>query len=95
MIIKGIWLHHVNDIEPVCLSSSRVSNAEIVPLGISPSIIVWLENKIVFELVDLNCTTQITTLKPRLKDQCIVIFRGWAVERKELSLGWFHSLCVR
>jgi hypothetical protein len=64
MIIKGIWLHHVNDIEPVCLSSSRVSYAEIVPLGVPPSVIIWFENKIVFEFIYLNRTSQVTTLKP-------------------------------
>ena len=95
VIIKRIRLHHVNDIEPVCLSSPRVSNAEIVPLGISSCVIIWFENKIVFEFIYLNRTAQVATLKSWLKDQCVIIFRCRTVERKELSLGWLHPLCIR
>ena len=42
VVIKGIWLNQVDDVESVVLSSLGIGNAEVVPLGVPPGVIIRL-----------------------------------------------------
>ena len=98
MIVKGVWFHEIDDVETILLSSTRVSNAEVVPLGVASCVVIRLENQIVFILIDLNCTAQITTFEARFKKECIVFGGGGDVKWRHLTtfiqINWCNT-CVR
>ena len=73
MVIKGVRFHQINNIESVRFSRFRVRDSEIVPLRITSRIIVRLQNKVIFILVDLDGSAKISRLKARLEEECVVI----------------------
>jgi hypothetical protein len=64
VIVERIRLYEVYDIESVILSSFCIANREVIPLRISSRVIVRFQNQIIFVLVNLNRTSQVTALKP-------------------------------
>lgn len=44
VIVEGVWLHEVDDVKSVGLTSSGVAHSEVIPLSITSCIIIWLEN---------------------------------------------------
>lgn len=54
MIVQGIWLKKVNDVEPVSSSSYCILKSEVEPLVIHFGVVIWFQNEVVLELVDLN-----------------------------------------
>ena len=42
MVVEGVGLHQVDNVESVQFSGSRVSNTEIVPLSIATCVVVRL-----------------------------------------------------
>ena len=93
MVVKGVWFHEVDDIESVGFACFSVGDSEIVPLGVTASIIIGFQNQIVFIFVDLNCSSQISRFKPRFEQKCIVIRTHWNVEGWDFSI-WSLSLLV-
>lgn len=63
MVIERIWLNQVNDIKSVIFTRFCVGDAKVVPLCIPSGIIVWLQNQIVFILINLNSSPEISTFK--------------------------------
>ena len=57
MIVEGVRLHKIDDIESVRFACFGVRHSEIVPLGITSSVVIRLQNKIVFVFVNLNSPT--------------------------------------
>ena len=57
MIVKGVRLHKIDDIESVRFACFGVRHSEIVPLGITSSVVIRLQNKIVFVFVNLDSPT--------------------------------------
>lgn len=60
MVVERVRLHHVDDVEPVGLTRTCVTYPEVVPLGVTSCIIVRLQNQIVFELVNLDGSSQVS-----------------------------------
>jgi len=73
MIIKTIWLHKINYVESIRFASFCISYSKVVPLSVTPSVVVWLKNQIILVLINLDGPSEITTFKTRLKQQRIVI----------------------
>lgn len=59
MVIQGIRLHQVNDIESILLACSCVGDFEVVPLCVASCVVVWLEYQIIFVLVNLDGSAQV------------------------------------
>ena len=57
MIVKGVRLHKIDDIESVRLACFGVRYSEIVPLGITSGVVIRLQNKIVLVFINLNSPT--------------------------------------
>jgi hypothetical protein len=55
VIIEGVRLHEVDDVEPVLLASLYIPDLEIIPLGAAACVVIWFQDEIVFVLIDLNC----------------------------------------
>lgn len=49
LAVSRVWLHEVDDVEPVCLPFPRVLDSEVVPLSETSSSVVVLQIEIVFE----------------------------------------------
>lgn len=64
VIVKGVRLEQVNNVETVGTPWSRVLHAEIVPLGVPTSAIVWLQYQVIFELINLDSATKVARLNP-------------------------------
>lgn len=73
MIIEGIWFHHVDDVESVGLASTCVTNPKIVPLSVTSSVIIRLQDQIVFEFINLDCTSEVSRFESGFKYQSIVV----------------------
>ena len=54
MIVKGVRLHKIDDIESVGFACFSVRHSEIVPLSITSSVVIRLQNKIVLVFVNLD-----------------------------------------
>lgn len=54
MVVQGIRLHQVDDVESVGFTCSRIGHFEVVPLSVTSSIIIGFENEIILKLVNLN-----------------------------------------
>jgi|LauGreDrversion4_2_1035121.scaffolds.fasta_scaffold30016_5 hypothetical protein len=86
MIIETIWFKKVDDVKPVCSARSCVLDPEVVPLGVPSGAIVWLQDKIILEFIDLNCSSQVAAFKSGFKYQGIVISRFWNVIRCKIGI---------
>lgn len=54
MIVEGIWLEKIDDVEPVSPPCYGVLESKVEPLIVDFSIVVWIQNQVVLKLVDLN-----------------------------------------
>ena len=63
MVVQRVRLDQVNDVKFVILPSFGVRNTEVVPLSIPSCVVIRLQNKIIFILIDLNCSSKISTFK--------------------------------
>lgn len=72
MIVEGVRLHQVDDVEAVGLSGFGVAYPEVVPLSVAPGVVVRFKDQVVLEFVDLDCASQIARFEPRFKYECIV-----------------------
>ena len=79
MVVERVWLEQVDDVEPVRLPRHGVGYSEVVPLGVAARVVVWLENQVIFKLIDLNCPAKVARFEARFKDQRLVIFEIWLV----------------
>ena len=59
LIVETVRFHEVDDVESVGLPCFSVCYPEVIPLSVAPSVIVRLEDQVVFELVYLNCSSKI------------------------------------
>ena len=41
MIVEGVRLHEVDDIEPVLLAGLYIPDLEVVPLGVAACVVIW------------------------------------------------------
>ena len=88
MVVETVRFHQVDDIESILLASSRVSNAEIVPLGVASRVVIWLQDQVVLILVHLNCSAQVTRFEARLEEESVVLCTRRDVKR-------WHITCFR
>ena len=95
MIVERVRFHQVDDVEFVLLASLGIGYSEVVPLGVSAGVVVWLQNKVVLVLVDLDGSSQVTTLKPTFEQQSIVILTLWHVKRRNLAFRRRALPCIR
>ena len=73
MIIKTVRFQQVYYIKSVSPIRSCILNPEVIPLSVTSCVIVWLQYQIIFKLIHLNSSSQISTLKSRFKNQSIVL----------------------
>ena len=95
MVIQTVGLHQVDDVKPVWFSGLRVRNTKVEPLCVTSCVIVWLENQVILVLVHLDCPSQITTFKSRLKKKCVVISTLRNVEWRNFAIDWGNCLLAR
>lgn len=63
MIIQRVRLNQVNDVKPIVLSRLRILNSKVIPLSISPRVVIRLEDQVVLVFVNLNSSSQVATFK--------------------------------
>ena len=80
MIVETVGLHQVDDIEAILLACPRVRDAEVVPLGVASRVIVRLQDQVVFILVHLDGSAQISRFKTRFEEKSIVLCTRWNVK---------------
>ena len=54
MVVQGVRLHQVDDVESVGFTCPRIGHSEVVPLSVTSSVIIGFENEIILKLVNLN-----------------------------------------
>lgn len=64
MVIETVRLHQVNDVKTVQFASFCICEPEVVPLRITTSVVIRLQNQIVFILVDLDRSSKISAFEP-------------------------------
>ena len=67
MVEKGIWLHQIDNIEFVRLACFCIAHSEVIPLRIASCVIIRLKDQVIFILVNLDSSAQISTFKPGFK----------------------------
>ena len=93
MVVEGVRLHQIDNVEFVRLSCFGVGNPEVVPLCVASGVVVWLQNQVVFIFINLDGSPQVAALKSRLKQQCVVFWALQHVEWSNFTL-WRDSLAV-
>lgn len=82
LIIRGIWLEQIDDIESVLNILSIVLNTKVIPLR--HSLIewgkVWPQLQIINEFSHLSCSSQVSRLKSGFKNQCGITGSCWSIE---------------
>jgi len=63
MVVEAVWLHHIDNVESVESTSLNVVHLEVEPLCIAFSVVVWFQNQVVFELVHLDGSSQVSTFE--------------------------------
>ncbi len=86
MVVKRVGLEQVDDVEAVGAACARVWQSEIVPLCEPPRIVVRLKNQVIFELIHLDCPTQVARFKSRLKHQSVIILETWLIVRCQVCV---------
>mmetsp|Transcript_5913 Transcript_5913/g.5318 ORF Transcript_5913/g.5318 Transcript_5913/m.5318 type:complete len:436 (+) Transcript_5913:557-1864(+) len=95
MVVQGVRLHQVNDVEVVGLVGFSVRDPEVVPLGVPAGVVVWLQDQIVLKLIHLNGSAEVAGLEPALEDEGVVVGALHLVEGRHLPLRRLHPLRVR
>ena len=80
MVVETVRLHQVDDVEAILLACPSVRDAEVVPLRIASRVIVGLQDQVVFILVHLDGSAQISRFKTRFKEKRIVLSARWNVK---------------
>mmetsp|Transcript_11932 Transcript_11932/g.20170 ORF Transcript_11932/g.20170 Transcript_11932/m.20170 type:complete len:212 (+) Transcript_11932:949-1584(+) len=93
VIVEGVGLDQVDDVEAVVLARLHVGHAEVVPLGVPSRVVVGLENQIVLVLIDLDCSPQVPAFKSRLEDQSVVLHVAGHIEGHDFVF-WRTTLIV-
>ena len=57
MVIEGIWLDQINNVESVVLTSFGVRDTEVVPLSVSSCVVIRLQDQIIFVLINLDSSS--------------------------------------
>ena len=95
VIVERVGLDQVDDVESVVLTCFSVGYTEVIPLCVTSCVVIRLQDKIILVLIDLNCSSEISTLESRLKHECIVIRTLRDVERNYFPLWGFTLLIWR
>ena len=73
LIVVGVWLHKIDDVEAVLSVFSSVLNTEVVPLRVAVCTIVIFEVQVVFCIRYLDSLAQVTTLESTLEYQRLIL----------------------
>jgi len=73
VVLEGVVLEQVNDVEFVHAVFAGVAHAKLEPLGVAPGVLVRLEDEVVFVLLHLDGPTQVARLEPAFEDQRLVL----------------------
>ena len=73
LIVVGVWLHKIDDVEAVLSVFSSVLNTEVVPLRVAVCTIVIFEVQVVFCIRYLDSLAQVTTFKSTLEYQRLIL----------------------
>jgi len=74
VVVQGVGLVKVSQVELVDLALAGVRNAEVKPLGeLLGRAVVELHLQVVLEIGNLDCLAQVARLKARFKDQSWVL----------------------
>lgn len=57
MVVEGIWLDQINNVESVVLTSFGVRDTEVVPLSVSSCVVIRLQDQIIFVLINLDSSS--------------------------------------
>lgn len=76
MVVVGVRLHQVYDIESVDLVFPCVLDPKEVPLSEPVRAIVVLKKQVVFKVVDLHGLAQVRAFKSTLKHKSLVLSNG-------------------
>ena len=73
MVVVGVRLHEVDDIEAVNFIFPRVLHSEEVPLSEAICAIVVLQIQVILTVADFDCFAKVCTLKATFEDQSLVL----------------------
>jgi hypothetical protein len=74
VVVQGIWLYEVYDVEFIAVVFLSVTYPEVEPLRhVLHASVVLLQFKIVLEFVDLGCPMKVARFKSRFKYECVVV----------------------
>jgi hypothetical protein len=59
MIVERIWFEQIDNVEPVKPSWTGILDPEIIPLRVSSGAVIWLQNEVIFEFIDLNGSSEV------------------------------------
>jgi hypothetical protein len=59
MIVQTVGLEEVDDVESVGATRLRIFEPEVEPLIVDLRVVVWLEDQIVFEFIDLDGSPEV------------------------------------
>ena len=72
MVVVGIRLHEVDQVETVYFVFASVLNPKVVPLRVSVCPVVILQEQVIFKVINFHCLAQICTFEATLEYQSLV-----------------------
>lgn len=95
MVVQTVRLHEINYVKTVWLASFRIADSEIVPLSIAPRVVVWLKDEVILKLINLNCSSQVTSFNATFENKCIIIRTIRYVKLSDFSFNWTSNTSER
>jgi len=95
MVIKRVRFDQINDIEPIVFASFCIRHTEVIPLSVTPGVVIRLQNEIILIFIHLNSPSKISRFKSWLKHQSVVICSLWHIKWSNFSFRGLTLLIRR
>lgn len=59
LVVGTLWFNQIDEIELVSCSSAGISDSEIIPLSISSSVVIILQDQIILIVSNFNSSSQV------------------------------------
>jgi len=95
LVIRTFGLDQIDNIELVSSEFLDVLHSKVEPLGVCSSIVIVLQDQVIFILSNFNSSSQVTRLETRFKYKCFVIFVFFLIVSLEfliVSVKFWHFL---
>lgn len=63
MVIKRVRFDQIDDIESVVFPSFCIRHTEVIPLSVTPGVVIRLQNEIILIFIHLNSPSKISRFK--------------------------------